>query len=76
MAALDVMRRDLEAAQRGDWDTGFGFFADDSVLHVPAGRHWPAGTAAARPSAVPARRLAHSHGATVEVELVADPPAG
>jgi hypothetical protein len=29
MAALDVMRRYLEAVQRGDWETGFGFFADN-----------------------------------------------
>ena len=29
MAAHDVMRSYLEAVQRGDWATGFGFFADD-----------------------------------------------
>jgi hypothetical protein len=29
MAAHDVMRRYLEAVQRGVWATGFGFFADD-----------------------------------------------
>ena len=28
MAAHDVMRSYLEAVQRGDWATGFGFFAD------------------------------------------------
>jgi hypothetical protein len=44
MAAHDVMRSYLEAVQRGDWATGFGFFADDIVLHVPgrsslAGEH-------------------------------------
>ncbi len=71
MAALDVMRRYLEAAQRGDWDTGFGFFADDVVLHVPgrsslAGEH--RGRAAAERYLHAA--LARSHGAEVEVELV------
>jgi ketosteroid isomerase-like protein len=25
----------LAAAKRGDWDTAFGYFADDIVLHVP-----------------------------------------
>ena len=40
MAAIDVMRRYLQAVQRGDWETGFGFFADDVVVHVP-GRSSP-----------------------------------
>jgi len=71
MAALDVMRRYLEAVQRGDWETGFGFFADDVVLHVPgrsslAGEH--RGRAAAEGYLQAA--LARSHGAQVEVELV------
>jgi uncharacterized protein len=71
MAALDVMRRYLEAVQRGDWETGFGFFADDIVLHVPgrsslAGEH--RGRAAAQGYLEAA--LARSHGAEVEVELV------
>jgi hypothetical protein len=30
MGALEVMRRYLQAAQRGDWETGFGYFADES----------------------------------------------
>ena len=71
MGALDVMRRYLQAAQRGDWETGFGFFADDIVLHVPgrsalAGEH--RGRDAARGYLEAA--LARSHGAEVEVELV------
>ena len=71
MAALDVMRRYLEAVQRGDWDTGFGFFADDVVLHAP-GRSSLAGTHRGR-EAVKGylhAALARSHGAEVEVELV------
>jgi len=35
MAPVDVMRRYLQAVQRGDWATGFCFFADDTILHVP-----------------------------------------
>jgi ketosteroid isomerase-like protein len=50
MAAIDVMRRYLEAVQRGDWATGFGFFADDIVLHVP-GRSSLAGEHRGRPAA-------------------------
>ena len=55
MAAIDVMRRYLEAVQRGDWRTGFGFFADDIVLHVP-GRSSLAGEHRGREAAT-ARRL-------------------
>jgi ketosteroid isomerase-like protein len=71
MSVLDVIRRYLQAAQRGDWETGFGFFADDIVLHVPgrsalAGEH--RGRDAARDYLNAA--LARSHGAEVEVELV------
>jgi ketosteroid isomerase-like protein len=71
MAPLDVMRRYLQAVQRGDWDTGFGFFADDVVLHVP-GRSSLAGVHRGR-QAVEGylhAALARSHGAGVEVELV------
>ena len=44
IAPLEVMQRYLDAAMRGDWDTGFGFFADDIALHIPgrsefAGEH-------------------------------------
>ena len=71
MAALDAMRRYLQAVQRGDWETAFGFFADDIVLHVPgrsslAGEH--RGRAAAQGYLQAA--LARSHGAGVTVELV------
>jgi uncharacterized protein len=71
MAALDVMRRYLEAVRRGDWETGFGFFADDLVLHVP-GRSSLAGEHRGRPAAEGYLQaaLARSHGAEVEVELV------
>jgi ketosteroid isomerase-like protein len=72
MAAIDVMRRYLEAVQRGDWRTGFGFFADDIVLHVP-GRSSLAGEHRGREAAERYLQaaLARAHGARVEVELVA-----
>ena len=71
MSALDVMRRYLEAVQRGDWETGFDFFADDIVLHVP-GRSSLAGEHRGREAAEGYLQaaLARAHGAQVEVELV------
>jgi ketosteroid isomerase-like protein len=71
MAAIDVMRHYLAAVQRGDWATGFGFFADDVVLHAP-GRSSLAGEHRGRPAveAYLHAALARSHGARVEVELV------
>jgi uncharacterized protein len=71
MSALDVMRRYLEAVQHGDWETGFGFFADDIVLHVP-GRSSLAGEHRGREAAEGYLQaaLARAHGAQVEVELV------
>ena len=71
MAAHDVMRRYLGAVQRGDWATGFGFFADDIVLHVP-GRSSLAGEHHGRTAAEGYLRaaLARAHGAEVAVELV------
>jgi uncharacterized protein len=71
MAAVDVMRRYVAAVQRGDWATGFGFFADDVVLYAP-GRSSLAGEHRGR-EAVEGylhAALARSHGARVEVELV------
>jgi ketosteroid isomerase-like protein len=71
MAAIDVMRRYLAAVQRGDWATGFGFFADDVVLHAP-GRSPLAGEHRGRRAVEGyfAGALARSHAAGVEVELV------
>ena len=68
--ALDLMQRYLAAAQRGDWDTGFGFFAEDIVIHIP-GRSRFAGTHRGRDAA---KRYIDSalaaHDGKVEVELV------
>ena len=71
MAAIDVMRRYLRTVQDGDWESAFGFFADDIVLHVP-GRSSLAGVHRGRAAAEGYLRaaLARSHGAEVEVELL------
>ncbi len=71
MAALDVMRRYLDAVQRGDWEAGFAYYAHDIVIHVP-GRSALAGEHRGRDAAVGyiQAALARSHGADVEVELI------
>jgi ketosteroid isomerase-like protein len=75
MAAHDVMRRYLEAVQRGDWETGFGFFPDDIVLHV-LGCSSLAGEHRGRPAAEGYLHaaLARAHGSEVD-ELFADGPS-
>jgi hypothetical protein len=65
------MRRYLDAAQRGDWETGSSYFADDIVVHAP-GRSPLAGEHRGRDAAlafIDAAR-ARSHDGGVEVELI------
>jgi ketosteroid isomerase-like protein len=67
---LDLMDRYVAAMQRGEWETGFGFFAEDIVLHIPgrsrfAGSH--RGRDAARRYLESAVAVAHEG---VEVEVV------
>jgi len=71
MAPVDLMRRYLTAAKAGDFDTAFGFLADDVVLHVP-GRSRFAGELRGREAAVEYVKTARalSHGGEVELELV------
>jgi len=68
---IELMTRYIDAARRGDWETGFGYFADDVVLHVP-GRSALAGERRGRDAAIDYIRtaLALAHDAEVEVELV------
>lgn len=70
MAPLDLMRRYLDAAKRGDWETGSSFFAEDIVLHVP-GRSVLAGEHRGREAALAYidAALERTHGG-VEVELI------
>ena len=71
IAPLDVMQRYLDAAMSGDWDTGFGFFADDIALHVPGRSEFAASTAASRSQSTTSSRLGlTSEGAEVELELI------
>ena len=71
MAPLDVIRPYLDAAKRGDWDTAFGFFADDIALRIP-GRSEFAGEHRGKQVAIDYIRnaRARSEGADVELELL------
>jgi ketosteroid isomerase-like protein len=42
MTPRELMTDYLAAAKRGDWDTAFGFFAEDIVIHIPGARRSPA----------------------------------
>jgi ketosteroid isomerase-like protein len=71
IAPLDVMQRYLDAAMAGDWDTAFGFFADDIALRIP-GRSEFAGEHRGKQMAIDYIRTARarSEGADVELELI------
>ena len=56
------MQRYLDAAMSGDWDTGFGFFADDIALHVPGRSEFAASTAASRSQSTTSSRLGLTRG--------------
>jgi len=51
MTPRELMTDYLDAAKRGDWDTAFGFFAEDIVIHIP-GRSRFAGDRQGRDAAV------------------------
>ena len=65
------MDRYLTAMRSGDRETGYGFLADDIVLHIP-GRSSFAGTHRGRDATrdYVESAIALSHGGEVEVELV------
>ena len=51
MTAQELIGAYLAAARRGDWDTAFGFFADDILIHIP-GRSRFAGDHRGRDAAI------------------------
>ena len=70
MTPLELITDYIAAARRGDWDTAFGYFADDIVLRVP-GRSSFAGERrgkAAREYIETIRE--HYKGGEIEVELI------
>jgi uncharacterized protein len=65
------MSQYIAAVQRGDWDTAFGYFADDIVFHIP-GRSSFAGDRHGKEAAIDyieSIRNHHREG-EIEVELV------
>jgi uncharacterized protein len=67
----ELMTDYLAAARRGDWDTAFGYFADDIVFEVP-GRSALAGVLRGKDAAVgyiQAVRDHYRHG-KIELELI------
>src|SRR5215211_7243489 len=61
----------LAAAKRGDWDTAFGYFAEDMVMHIP-GRSSFAGDLQGKEAAVRYIEAIRSHypDGKIEVELI------
>lgn len=71
MTTADFMGEYIAAARGGDWETAFGFFADDILIHIPggsalAGEH--RGRDVARHYIETARALSGEHEVEVEVE--------
>ena len=68
MTARELMSDYLAAARRGDWDTAFGYFADDIVMRVP-GRSAFAGERRGRAAAMDYIQTIRSHYRDGEIEL-------
>ena len=71
VTAREVMTEYLGAARRGDWDTAFGFFSEDIVMHVP-GRSVFAGERRGADAAAGYIRTVRDHygEGAIELELV------
>ena len=71
MTARELMTVYLDAARRGDWDTAFGYFADDIVMRVP-GRSRLAGDRHGKQAAVDYIQTVRDHyrEGGIELELV------
>jgi uncharacterized protein len=68
VTAREVMTRYLDAARGGDWDTAFGYFADDIVMHVP-GRSRLAGERRGKEAAMGYIQAVREHYRDGEIEL-------
>ena len=71
MTARELMTDYLDAARRGDWDTAFGYFAEDIVMRVP-GRSRFAGDRHGKQAAIGyiASVREHFREGGIELELV------
>ena len=68
MTPRELMSGYLAAAQRGDWDTAFGYFAEDLVIHVP-GSSALAGDRRGRDAAIAYIETVRAHFRPGEIEL-------
>jgi uncharacterized protein len=71
MTARELMTDYLAAARSGDWDTAFGYFADDIVMHIP-GQSSFAGDHTGKETAVRYIQAIRDHypDGKIEVELI------
>ena len=71
MTNLDLMRDYIACAHRGDWDTGYRYFAEDMLIRIPGGSELAGeyrGREVAKRYIETARALSRGH--DVELELV------
>jgi ketosteroid isomerase-like protein len=68
MTPRELMTEYLAAAKRGDWETAFGYFAEDIVCRIP-GRSAFAGEVRGRDGAVGYIRTIRDHYRDGEIEL-------
>ena len=68
MTPRELMTDYLAAAKRGDWDTAFGYFADDIVFHIP-GRSSFAGDHRGKDAAREYIQTIRNHYRNGEIEL-------
>lgn len=68
MTPRELMTDYLAAAKRGDWDTAFGYFAEDIAFHIP-GRSAFAGDARGREGAIAYIQTIRDHYRDGEIEL-------
>jgi uncharacterized protein len=71
MTAREVMTDYIAAARRGDWETAYGYFADDIVFHIP-GRSSFAGDRRGKDAAIDYIQSIRDHhrDGEIQVELV------
>ena len=70
MTPRELMSTYLAAAKRGDWDTAFGYFAEDIELHIPGRSRSPA-IGAEEPAAVDIQSVRdHYRDGGIELELI------
>ena len=68
MSSRELIGDYLAAARRGDWDTAYGYFADDLVAHIP-GRSSFAGDRKGKDAAIEYIQTIRDHYRDGEIEL-------